>query len=588
MQLKDILKVFFSVNVAAMILMTMGYLEFGTQQRVLSQQQQIEVVQMNDQPEPNRYKFDDPTSAYYLLEHFDTLDRPASPNSTEMLAYPTFYTKYHFGLTADDDYCVKHRAHFVNEPQEVFEGRKIFSDYSVATLLKSEVIFDLGTDIQMSIGPHMRKAFKKTQMFDIRADVNSFFCGALYWSREIGKQFSCLTQESNHIPGHVLLYRKDYAAETLNEYTKSYESRPQCFSSAKFFPKTYVLYKEDQCRDFFTALNSTEYVEEKKDRKVVYIRKIGVGVHASKGVELVNEVEEQKLRKAYENGAKCGVEKKSYIVQKLIHNPLLLEGSKFDFRVFMLVASTNPIMAFYHDGLLWVSIERYNISSDTKAGFVPNVSFNKSNFNQAKTNGTYNGMTYDELNDFSTQLMPELQEYLITKGIVNSTDWLENYLRPELKKAMIHLLRMTYSPFLKHSSVFELYGLDFIVDANLNVWFIEANIFPYLDDASPKDKAFFVKLIKDMFEVTTGLLRSRTKRIINYINYVTKSGKAIRKANGDFIENLSYEKEEFKEISKNWFEPEFEPSPTNGFKKIADFNQYGVDRYQGLLEEECL
>ena len=586
MQLKHIFNIFFSLNVLGCVLISLNYLKHGPQQRMLIEEEE-------ESPEPTStvqtsYRFDDPTTAYYLLEHLDTHERPLNPNETEKLSYPTYYSKYHFGLTADDQYCEKHRALFVNDPEAIFNGLKIFSDYSTATLMKSEVIGSIGEDIQMSIGPHMRKMFKYTQMFDIRTDVNIFFCGALYWSREIGKEFSCLTQASNHIPGHVLLYRKDYAAETLNEYTKSYASRSQCFSSERFFPKTWVLYKEDECLDFFRTINSTEYAEKKKERKVVYIRKIGVGVHASKGVELVNDAEELALRADYENGAQCGIEKKSYIVQNLVHNPLLLEGSKFDFRVFMLVASTNPLIAYYHDGLLWVSIERYDINGDTKAGFVPNVSFNKSSFETAKTNGTYNGMTYDELNEFSTQLMPELQAYLLKKGIINDTEWLNNYLRPELKKAMIHLLRMTHSPFLKHSSVFELYGLDFVVDANLNVWFIEANIFPYLDDASPKDKSFFLNLSKDIFEVTNGLLRSRTKRIVNYINNLMREGKGMRSENGTFVEDLAFERKEFKEISKNWYEPEFAPRPENGFRKIVDFNEDGIDRYQGLLDEECL
>jgi hypothetical protein len=41
-------------------------------------------------------------------------------------------------------------------------------------------------------------------------------------------------------------------------------------------------------------------------------------------------------------------------------------------------------------------------------------------------------------------------------------------------------------------------------------------------------------------------------------------------------------------VSKNYFEKEFEPRETNGFKKIIDANLDGIDMYQGYLEPECL
>jgi len=47
-------------------------------------------------------------------------------------------------------------------------------------------------------------------------------------------------------------------------------------------------------------------------------------------------------------------------------------------------------------------------------------------------------------------------------------------------------------------------------------------------------------------------------------------------------------KEEFKNITKNYFEPEFAPSPWNSYELVLDENYMDVERrYAGLLPNEC-
>ena len=40
------------------------------------------------------------------------------------------------------------------------------------------------------------------------------------------------------------------------------------------------------------------------------------------------------------------------LVQRYIANPLLVHGRKFDLRCFCLVARTDPLLCFYHDGYI--------------------------------------------------------------------------------------------------------------------------------------------------------------------------------------------------------------------------------------------
>ena len=230
----------------------------------------------------------------------------------------------------------------------------------------------------------------------MRVDAHLFFTIDLfYYSRQVGKQFSCLTQASNHIPGHGSVYRKDGVGQALVNYAKSYESRPECFNYKQYFPKTWMLADKEQCISFFKEFNSPLYQKMKAERTVVYFRKIGAFVHEGHGVFPVTEQEEASIRAQYWNGTLCGQIKDNNLMQYNIHNLLLLEGRKFHFRSFMLVASTNPVITYYHDGYLRLAVDEYNASSVDIKTFVTNIGVNLkedtlNGMNHRRDSGLYN------------------------------------------------------------------------------------------------------------------------------------------------------------------------------------------------------
>lgn len=69
----------------------------------------------------------------------------------------------------------------------------------------------------------------------------------------------------------------------------------------------------------------------------------------------------------------------SFLAQKYLHSPLLLDGHKFDIRVYMLIARTQPFIAFFHKGYLRVNIEPYDLTDlDNKWRHVSNIALQKS------------------------------------------------------------------------------------------------------------------------------------------------------------------------------------------------------------------
>jgi len=545
---------------------------------------------VSDSQSLSSYKFDDPELAYKILEQLDIFEVYSDPNFSEEEAARE-YSRPYLGLLIDNHYCEKHRAYFVNNPMNFFTQKNFMTNYRAKAILRYKLIPTVlgGRDVMPHVHSKMDDELQERFLYDLRHDINMFFTSnSLCEYRIIGKQFSCLTQQSNHIPGHNHLYRKDYVARSLKEYGKKYQTRPQCFSDAKFFPKTWMMLEEESCKDFFRIFLSEEYDQLKRERGLVYIRKIGANAHQGHGVFPLNEKQEQYMMETYKNGTLCGKVNDNNLLQYAIYNPLLLDGRKFDFRMFMMIASTNPLILYYRDGFLRVSLRDYDPNAKDKAAVLTNIALSKPLFEKARENGTYNGYTEDELLNQAFWTMPKLEKFLYDRGHITDPNWLNNYLRPEFKKAYIHLLRMSSGPFAKRSSLYEIYGLDFMLDENMNLWFIEANAEPLLDGWSDDTKIFFNSILYDSFEIAFGLMRSRVKRIINYVNHLMRDSQVWKTADNEvFIQNLVAKRKEFREITKNYFEPEFLPSPSNKYQLIIDENIQGPGRYFGFLEPEC-
>jgi len=313
-------------------------------------------------------------------------------------------------------------------------------------------------------------------------------------------------------------------------------------------------------------------------------------MHAGKGVDLLDDDVENKLRDSYENGALCGTIPDDYQLQRYISNPLLVYGHKFDLRVYMLVASVNPLIVYYHDGNIRVSLHDYDPKSDDKAAHLTNTHLSIDIFKIVRKEGSWRGMNRDALMEFQSWNLTRVQNYLLEHGKISDVNWLENSLRYQMKKAMLHIVRMTKQGFLKRSNMFQMMGLDFLLDDDLKVWFIEANKKPGMDRYNEVDKTFQRKMLRDLFEVMFSYLRSRVKRIVNYVDKISvevQNEGNVEEMLLEKIEKFEERKREFDKINMNYLEPEYAISGENGFVKIMDENMTGREKYAGLIPEQC-
>jgi len=570
--LKDLVILLFGINILAVLLITGA--NFNTHRSLRSAEFLDELWY---KPNPGKiYRFDDPSMAFSLLERLDVF---SGVEDGELMAN---YSRSAGGFKINDNYCSQHRAHFVTHPEIVFAQQNFITNYWHYHMIRSAVMPTIGArDLHPEFAPR-RKTDQPQYKFDMSLDATVFYThNFFYFSKRVGHQFSCLSQASNHIPGHDSMDRKDKNAIALVKYANSYSDRPQCFSFDKYFVRTFVLSQKDQCEEFFAEFNSPYYQKLKEERNLVYFRKIGADAHEGSGVFPVMEDEEVHIRNIYKNGSLCGINRDNNLIQYNVHNPLLIHNRKFGFRMFMLIASTNPLIAYYHDGYARLSIDPFDPRSKDRTTFVTNIGLS---LKEAKKDDLFDGMTDEQIHEYTCWLLDQIQTYLLEKGLIQDPNWLDNYLRPQFKKAMIHLLRMSQFEFFKKSSLFEFFGLDFVMDDQMGVWFIEANAIPLIHGFTEETTKRFNKMMVDTFEIVYGLLRSRMKRVVEYINDLNKE---IVQSGERVIPNLRERREEFKELTMNRFEPEFMPRPGNGLVKIVDENELGTNRYSELIDANC-
>jgi hypothetical protein len=529
------------------------------------------------------YKFDNPALAQKILNELDKFD-PLPQWAMENMSM----NRKFLGVTRDDNYCEKSRKFFTEHAEVLFGVRNVFTDHTYQSIARGKALPLVATDVHPEIHRGMRRTFQANRdLYVLKNEIGVYFLnGGMHNSYFINKQFDCNHQTYSHIHGATELNRKSNLAINYQTYVQSYKDKPQC--QPDFMPDSYMLKNVTQCQQFFAYLATDKYKQEKEKFKYVFFKKIGRGAHRGEGVYLFDDREEEMLKRDLDNGNLCATRSRDLQMQRYIANPLLLEGHKFDFRVYMLIVSTKPLIVYYHDGFAKLSMHIYERNSTDRGVHLSNTEMSKEIFHQAQ-NGGYMGMNETEVRKFQTWMYYRLQDYLLKTNQTNDTEWVENGLRKQMMTQIMHVARMCQHGFLKRPNMYELYGVDFILDEDLKLWFIEANTSPMMEATTAEREQLLIDMLSSHFELMFSFLRSRMKRVITFVNQLTKTMTANTSTSGEFsIPNFAQVKMEYDElINQNYLDPEFALSKKNGFRLCVDESKNGTERYGGLLKEEC-
>lgn len=181
---------------------------------------------------------------------------------------------------------------------------------------------------------------------------------------------------------------------------------------------------------------------------------------------------------------------RSYIVQKYLERPLLINKRKFDIRCYSLVTSVNGNIwgYWYKDGYIRTACKEFSLKN------VANKYIHLTNDAIQKRSDQYG--KFEDNNKLSYK---EFQKHF---DFVHP-DWkidFEGKIYPQMKKLATDTIKATYiqiDPHRRHHS-FELFGYDFMIDENQKVWLIEVNTNPWLELSSN----YLSRLIPSLIENT--------------------------------------------------------------------------------------
>ena len=178
------------------------------------------------------------------------------------------------------------------------------------------------------------------------------------------------------------------------------------------------------------------------------------------------------------------------IIQKYIENPLLYKGRKFDIRIWVLLTHTMKVYVFKEGHLKTCSIE-YNPNSKDAYAHITNYSFQKYNTNFQK---------YEEGNEVP---FFEFQNYLNDNYSKINYNIKDNLI-PQIKEIIKLTMKSIKYKINKNrrNYQFEIFGYDFMIDSEFNLFLIEINTNPGLEESSPWIKIIVPRMLDDALRIT--------------------------------------------------------------------------------------
>ena len=271
------------------------------------------------------------------------------------------------------------------------------------------------------------------------------------------------------------LSRKNLLCKNLSKMKKLY---PKEYS---FFPTTWLLPLDwSEFRIQFSPKKSRTYIVKPEAMSQ------GRGIYLAKTLSAINPEEH------------C-------IVQRYLNEPMLIDGLKFDLRIYVLVYGCDPYSIFmYKEGLVRLATEPYETP---KSSNLTNLYMHLTNYAINKDNEKFEfNKEADHANTGHKRSLEFVWNYIKENGGDPIT------VKNEIKKCIVKTF-CTVQPMLAHmykscqpndfsnNKCFEILGFDIMLDNKMKPWLIEVNHDPSFATDTPFDHKVKSELLADTFHL---------------------------------------------------------------------------------------
>jgi len=284
-------------------------------------------------------------------------------------------------------------------------------------------------------------------------------------------------QTINFFPGIQCIARKDQLSTNLKRLKRRYHE------NYNFFPDTFILPSE------YNELR-VQFMKDRKNKKI-FIMKPQSGCQG-RGIFLTDNIKNISTTD-------------KYVAQRYLSKPYLLDGLKFDLRIYVLLTSCNPLQIYlFEDGLARFATETYKSPEHNNLSdmfmHLTNYAINKDN-----PNFVFNNSANDS-NVGHKRSIKALFKALEEKGHDVKHLW------EEIKKIVIKTfisvqpnLKQNYKTHLftrnRTDACFQVFGFDVIIDENFKPWLLEVNASPSFTTDTPLDKSIKERAISDALRI---------------------------------------------------------------------------------------
>ncbi|XP_030065121.1 tubulin monoglutamylase TTLL4 [Microcaecilia unicolor] len=301
-------------------------------------------------------------------------------------------------------------------------------------------------------------------------------------------------QKLNHFPGSFQIGRKDRLWRNLSRMQARFGKK-----EFNFFPQSFILPQDVK------LLKKTWEEGGTRQKWIVKPPASARGI----GIQVIHKWSQLPKRRPL-------------LVQRYLHKPYLISGSKFDLRIYVYVTSYDPLRIYvFTDGLVRFASCKYSSSTKT----LNNKFMHLTNYSVNKKNTEYESNTDETACQGHKWALKALWSYLNQKGVNSDKIW--EKIKDIVIKTVIasepyvtSLVKMyVQKPYCCH----ELFGFDIMLDENLKPWILEVNISPSLHSNSALDINIKGQMIRDLLNLAGFVLPPKEDIIANNVSASSSS-----------------------------------------------------------------